>query len=211
MADRPATRNRQPDLGRPTRLTVAAVCLVAVGGSAVWRASRQSADARRRVLVGAGTGDSWPLEPTLTRVVVPDDPGLLDRLLAVLTAADLRGRGGAAFPTATKIASARGRRPVLVVNACDGEPLVAKDAVLIARNPALVVDGASLVARALGARRVLFAAHIGSATQTRLHAVLHRKAARLPEPGVLAVPPRYVSSESSALASLLVGGEVGRW
>ncbi len=131
----------------------------------------------------------------------------LDELLRLLQRADLRGRGGAAFPTATKISSARGRRPVIIVNACDGEPLVAKDEVLLRLSPGLVADGAALVAHALGARRVVFAAHTGSSAERMAYALLDREASRLPNPGVLSVPRRYVSSESTALASLLAGGE----
>ena len=71
-------------------------------------------------------------------------------------AVDLRGRGGAGFPFADKLsttAGARGR-PVVVVNASEGEPASHKDAVLARTAPHLVLDGAFAVAGALGARDV---------------------------------------------------------
>lgn len=69
--------------------------------------------------------------------------------------AGLRGRGGAGFPFADKLRAARqGRRPPVVVNACEGEPLSAKDSVLAVVAPHLVLDGAVLAARALGSRTV---------------------------------------------------------
>ncbi|GAA4519270.1 NADH-quinone oxidoreductase subunit NuoF family protein [Actinoallomurus oryzae] len=76
---------------------------------------------------------------------------------------DLRGRGGAAFPFARKVSavvsSARSRdcRPVVLVNATEGEPASHKDKFLLDRTPHLVLDGAVLAAQALGAREVVVA------------------------------------------------------
>ncbi len=83
----------------------------------------------------------------------------LDALLAAVEEGGLTGRGGAGFPTATKVravASAR-RRPVVVGNAMEGEPLSHKDAVLLGRNPQLVLDGLEVLGRALHAKRVVLA------------------------------------------------------
>lgn len=67
----------------------------------------------------------------------------------------VRGRGGAAFPFATKLETvARRRRPVVVVNFAEGEPGSAKDMALALTRPHLVLDGAVAAARALGAREV---------------------------------------------------------
>ena len=96
-------------------------------------------------------------------------------LIAAVAAAGLRGRGGAAFPTAIKlraVASARGRR-ALVVNAAEGEPMSAKDQVLLHLAPHLVLDGAVLVAEAIGARDVVVALKQSArTTQTGLHDAL---------------------------------------
>ena len=74
-------------------------------------------------------------------------------------APDLRGRGGAGFPTAIKLAAvAERRRPVVVVNGTEGEPMSAKDATLLTCAPHLVLDGAVLAARAVGAREILVVA-----------------------------------------------------
>ena len=49
-------------------------------------------------------------------------------LIAEVEQAGLRGRGGAGFPAAIKLATvAAGARPVLVVNGTEGEPMSAKD------------------------------------------------------------------------------------
>ena len=58
------------------------------------------------------------------------------------------------FPFATKLRTAARRGAVVVVNLSEGEPASHKDEVLAMRRPHLILDGAVLAARALGARRV---------------------------------------------------------
>ncbi|QWZ09026.1 hypothetical protein KRR39_04140 [Nocardioides panacis] len=80
----------------------------------------------------------------------------LHGLVEDLAGADVRGRGGAGFPFATKLRTAAeaGRRREVVVNVSEGEPASFKDAALALTRPHLVLDGAALCARALGTRRV---------------------------------------------------------
>ncbi len=79
----------------------------------------------------------------------------LETLMDLVDHAGVRGRGGAAFPFATKLATAaRRRRPVVVVNLAEGEPASAKDSALALSSPHLVLDGAVATARALGSRTV---------------------------------------------------------
>jgi NADH:ubiquinone oxidoreductase subunit F (NADH-binding) len=103
-----------------------------------------------RLLAGIGAGPGlfehrtgWPPPRAF-------DPA---QLLAVLEAVPLHGRGGAGFPFARKFRTAvsSGKRRSVVVNAAEGEPASAKDAVLMVAAPHLVLDGAEAVARALGA------------------------------------------------------------
>ena len=74
----------------------------------------------------------------------------VDELLDLTRSAGLRGRGGAGFPFATKleVAAARRTRAEVVVNASEGEPASFKDAALVLARPHLVLDGASVTARA---------------------------------------------------------------
>ena len=75
-------------------------------------------------------------------------------LISALDAARLSGRGGAGFPSARKFASVRGAKTVVVANDAEGEPLSAKDAVLLMRAPHLVLDGLELAARAVAADKL---------------------------------------------------------
>lgn len=79
-----------------------------------------------------------------------------DQLIAVTDSVRVRGRGGAAFPFATKVRAAAQRRgrPVVVVNLSEGEPASSKDTALALTRPHLILDGAVVAARALGTREV---------------------------------------------------------
>jgi len=119
----------------------------------------------------------------------------------------LTGRGGAGFPTAAKLESVLGgrTRPIVVANGTEGEPPSGKDKVLLAYAPHLVIDGALLAARAVGAKRVTIA------TTSAVHATVARALAERPrEAGIAvqasAVPDRFVAGEETALVQFLNGG-----
>jgi NADH-quinone oxidoreductase subunit F len=74
-----------------------------------------------------------------------------------VSASGLRGRGGAAFPLATKWEAALSHAPPrhVVVNGAEDEPGSLKDRYLLATRPHLVLDGALCSAVALGAGHVV--------------------------------------------------------
>jgi len=124
----------------------------------------------------------------------------------------LRGRGGSGFPTGVKFdAVARRRRPVVLANGTEGEPLSAKDKTLLVNAPHLVLDGAVLAAQAVGATEVIVCVErvATGAIAAVEAAVAERRAARLdPIPiRVEGTPSRYVSGEETALVHWLNGGE----
>ena len=83
-----------------------------------------------------------------------------EALIEEVDRAGLTGRGGAGFPTARKLAAvAAGHAPVVVANGTEGEPASAKDRVLMACSPHLVLDGAVLAAELTGAGRAVIVAH----------------------------------------------------
>jgi electron transport complex protein RnfC len=83
-------------------------------------------------------GDALALEPAT--------------LVEHLRAAGIAGLGGAAFPTATKLATARGRGARrLLVNAAECEPWICCDDALMRAEAAAVVLGARVLMRALEA------------------------------------------------------------
>lgn len=136
----------------------------------------------------------------------------LDQLIGLCDDIVLCGRGGAGFPFARKLRAvrqsmlARDSRPVVVVNAAEGEPGSAKDKLLIRRSPHLVLDGAIIAARALDAHSVILAVadgEVGAGSLTR--AVAERRTAGLIR--VITLPDRFISGEAGALVRGLNGEE----
>lgn len=120
-------------------------------------------------------------------------------LIRLVEEAGLTGRGGAGFPTARKLASVAGHRPVIVGNAMEGEPLSGKDALLLSRSPGLVVDGLSLLGSALGAQRIVLA--LGpEVPAARVH-----RAARGTRVEVRELQGGFVAGQESALVNQLDG------
>ena len=132
------------------------------------------------------------------------------QLIALAQQADLRGRGGAAFPVARKLSAvarasrARKRAPVVVVNGTEGEPGSDKDRMLLLRSPYLVLHGALAAALALRAHSVV----VGVADPLVARSVRQAVAA---EPAlrrmtrVVQVPERFVAGESGALINAING------
>lgn len=135
-------------------------------------------------------------------------PAAAERLIAEVGRAGLRGRGGAGYPTHRKLRAVRDqrRRAVVIANGTEGEPASAKDRVLLAVAPHLVIDGAVVAAQAVAAREVVLV--VRPEVRTILDSALaERDRARVDPVAVRAITsaPGFVAGESSAVVSW-VGG-----
>jgi NADH:ubiquinone oxidoreductase subunit F (NADH-binding) len=165
-----------------------------------------------RLLASLGDGETVALERHLD-VHGPLLSALDVRaLVEQVDAAGLRGRGGAGFPTATKLRAvrrARGRA-IVVANGCESEPLSVKDALLLRELPHLVLDGAAVAARAVGAAEVVIAYEEpnGDARDSLEQALEERRRARVDavEFSLFAAEERFLSGQEAALVSQLSGG-----
>lgn len=144
-----------------------------------------------------------PLDPAAKR-------GRAGALAVEIASSGLRGRGGGWFPTATKIDAVltsvreRHRRPAIVANAMEGEPLSSKDAVLLTVNPHLVLDGIAALSRTLGAVSASIAIHRDSPAISHVVAALAQRRVDGGDPveiTLAALPSRYAASEESAAAA----------
>ena len=133
-------------------------------------------------------------------------------LIAEVERSGLRGKGGAGFPTAVKMAAvATRRRGVVVANGTEGEPASTKDKMLLSAAPHLVIDGAMLAAEAVAASEIVVCvdrsarrqlAAIEAAIGERISYQVDRIPIRL-----VAAPSRYLTGEESALVHWLNGGD----
>lgn len=125
----------------------------------------------------------------------------------------LRGRGGAGFPMAAKLravstARSGAGRPIVVVNATEGEPASTKDGLLLRCLPHLVLDGAALAAQAIGAEEAVVCvceSHLDLGVLKR--ALAERRS--LPESlrlEISVIPNGFVTGQESALVHHLGGG-----
>jgi NADH:ubiquinone oxidoreductase subunit F (NADH-binding) len=138
---------------------------------------------------------------------LPPVAGRADEMVRVIEASGLTGRGGASFPSATKLRSvSRGRRTVVVANGTEGEPASAKDKILMIRNPHLVLDGLEAAAGLVGARESYIAVASDShAAIAALEAAVAERVDRAPAE-IVRVPDRFVSGEESAVVHWLNDG-----
>ncbi|MGJ6124035.1 NADH-ubiquinone oxidoreductase-F iron-sulfur binding region domain-containing protein [Mycolicibacterium sp. Y3] len=158
---------------------------------------------------------------TTTRLLTGHEPGLAAHrqrhgelpaptaasLAGCVTDAGLTGRGGAGFPTGRKIAAVTGRKPVVIGNGAEGEPLSAKDATLLTCAPHLVLDGLSVAATAVAADSVVIYVPRRAIAAVRV-AVAERAAANTDRRRIAVVeaPDRFVAGEESAVVSRIEGG-----
>jgi NADH:ubiquinone oxidoreductase subunit F (NADH-binding) len=131
------------------------------------------------------------------------------KVLGQIRESGLRGRGGAGFPAASKWRSlAVGRhRPMVVVNAMEGEPASAKDRLLLAHSPHLILDGAEVVAAVVGAFDIVICIpdQAGRASGSIERAVTQRRGSTRSDVRLTVerAPIGYVTGEESALVGWL--------
>ncbi|MCW3068524.1 MAG: hypothetical protein JWL67_1149 [Solirubrobacterales bacterium] len=140
-----------------------------------------------------------------------------ERLIAEIDRAGLLGRGGAAFPTATKmraVAGSRGRA-IVIANAVEAEPASFKDRTLLETLPHLVLDGGLLAAEAVGADELIVCvSESARASAQSLRTALGERATRAhdgaversPRVRVETLPDHYVAGQETAVINHLGGG-----
>ncbi|MHB8506533.1 MAG: NADH-ubiquinone oxidoreductase-F iron-sulfur binding region domain-containing protein [Acidimicrobiales bacterium] len=168
-------------------------------------------DPHLRLLAGPppeeGTESFEAHQRRLGGLTLPHNGG---EVLDIIGIGGLVGRGGGEFPLVRKLTAAlsAGGVPLVVVNGSEGEPASRKDRTLLENRPHLVLDGAEVAARAVGADEVVLYVHQGrSESWTALTHALEQRRERPYGPTfrVVAAPTAYVAGESSAVVSVLEG------
>ena len=159
----------------------------------------------------------WPAVPRLLAAEQPtldchhrefgELPSVGPELISMLDDAGLRGRGGAGYPTGRKMAAITGRKPVVVGNGTESEPLSRKDVELMTRAPHLILDGLIAAANAISADRVYLCLHV-DAMPAVTEALRERRAVGDDLHGIQLVEAAtgFVAGEESAAVRKIEGG-----
>ena len=147
------------------------------------------------------------------RSTTPED------VVAIIEAADLRGRGGAGFPTGQKwrmVMESASPTRYLVVNGAEGEPGSVKDRELMARAPHAVLEGILIAARALGVAEALFYVNdeFRDAVAALEQAIVEAGDAGLLDGVTVRLVPEthvYIAGEETALLNVLMGHAAQPW
>jgi NADH:ubiquinone oxidoreductase subunit F (NADH-binding) len=134
------------------------------------------------------------------------------QVIAELEASGLLGRGGAGFPVGRKwraVAERSSGGAVVLANGAEGEPLSLKDRSLMAARPHLLIDGAVLAARAVGADDIIF--YVGvehrAADAALRHALAERPAEVRGRARIVTAPAGYIAGEESAAVHFVNEGD----
>lgn len=125
-------------------------------------------------------------------------------LIEAVDRAGLRGRGGAAFPLARKLAAvaAQPGQHTVLVNGEEGEPASVKDRWLLRTRPHLVLDGALRAASAVGASAIHVYVSDAEAAGSVKAALAELESAAI---DLVQVEPSYVAGEETAAVNALRG------
>jgi len=138
-----------------------------------------------------------------------------DATIDEVTAAGVRGRGGAGFPTGVKwrtvaTNASKVKCSTVAINAAEGEPGSFKDRALIEHNPYRVLEGALIGAFAVGADNVVVGMKRTATRQIeRMRAAIDEMQTWDLAAGVqlslVEGPPEYLLGEESALLEVIDG------
>lgn len=78
-------------------------------------------------------------------------------LFKIIREAGIVGMGGATFPTEVKVSSSKDKIDTLIINACECEPYITADDMLIRRNPEQILKGIGLLANELNPEQTFLA------------------------------------------------------
>lgn len=128
-----------------------------------------------------------------------------DEILHIIREAGLVGMGGAAFPGSVKATSAMGHVDTLIANACECEPYITADDMLLRTNPAQVLQGMQILRQVLKPQRLVLAVEDNKqAAIEKLNAMK----SDFPEIELAVLPTRYPQGAEKQLIQAITGREV---
>lgn len=129
----------------------------------------------------------------------------IDTILAIIREAGVVGHGGAAFPSNMKALTSLGKIDTLIANACECEPYITADDILLRTSPEQVVQGLKIIAKVLTPQRTVLAIEDNKpAAIARLKETLGSNC----DIELLVLPTRYPQGAEKQLIQAVTGREV---
>ncbi len=134
-------------------------------------------------------------------------------VVGMIRQANLRGRGGAGFPTAIKwqgVASSPADRKFGCCNGAEGEPGTFKDRYLMRKNPYQIIEGLAIAAHAIGAQRAYMCLKRDFEPEVRAMQraldQLSAESSMADDIELVLGPDEYLFGEEKALLEVIEGG-----
>ena len=128
-----------------------------------------------------------------------------EEITKIIREAGIVGMGGAAFPTAFKIESSRGKTDTIIINGAECEPYITSDHRTMLEHPDEMIKGIELIMRACETPKVIFGIE---SNKTDAAELLKAKCAEKPEIEIRLMPCRYPQGAEKQLVQTLTGREV---
>lgn len=146
-------------------------------------------------------------DTTDTAMIAHEDyTGLSDEeLIAIIREAGIVGMGGATFATNIKTASSMEKVDTLIANACECEPYITSDDMLLRTYPKQVLEGMRIICQILNPKRVVLAVE---ANKKEAIEVLKKELRNDKQIELCVLPTRYPQGAEKQLVQTVTGKEI---
>ena len=128
----------------------------------------------------------------------------IDTILAIIREAGVVGHGGAAFPSNMKALTSLGKIDTLIANACECEPYITADDILLRTNPQHVLVGMQIVAKVLNPKRTVLAIEDNKSDAIEVLKPLMKET----KAELMVLPTRYPQGAEKQLIQAVTGRQV---
>lgn len=146
-------------------------------------------------------------EETENSMTAHEDYSVLsdDEIIGIIREAGIVGMGGATFATNIKAASSMEKVDTLIANACECEPYITSDDMLLRVYPEQVLEGMRIICKILNPKRVVLAVEANKKSAIE---VLKKKLADEKKIELVVLPTRYPQGAEKQLIQSVTGREI---
>ena len=128
-----------------------------------------------------------------------------DEIIEIIREAGIVGMGGATFATNIKAATSMEKVDTLIANACECEPYITSDDMLLRTHPQQVLEGMRIICQILDPKRVVLAVEANKKDAIEM---LKKELANEKRIELLVLPTRYPQGAEKQLVQSVTGREI---